>query len=58
MTNDDVVVVQNSIGYYEALQKHHIPSELHIYEFGRPRLRDTQERSKLVTRFGELAALT
>ena len=32
--NDDVVNPQNSVRYFTALQKHHIPSELHIYEFG------------------------
>jgi len=32
--NDELVDAQNSVRYYTALQKHHIPSELHIYEFG------------------------
>lgn len=32
--DDGTVPVQNSIGYALALQKHLIPSELHIYQFG------------------------
>lgn len=32
--DDGTVPVQNSIGYALALQKHHIPSELHIYQSG------------------------
>jgi acetyl esterase/lipase len=32
--DDGLVDPQNSVRYFTALQKHHIPSELHIYEFG------------------------
>jgi acetyl esterase/lipase len=32
--NDDVVKVQNSIDFYEALQQNHVPAELHIYPKG------------------------
>lgn len=32
--DDDVVKVQNSISFYDALQKNKVPSELHIYEKG------------------------
>ena len=32
--DDDAVKVQNSIYFYEALQKNNIPSELHIYPKG------------------------
>jgi acetyl esterase/lipase len=32
--NDDVVKVQNSIYFYEALEQNHIPAELHIYPKG------------------------
>jgi acetyl esterase/lipase len=32
--NDDAVKVQNSIDFYEALQKNNIPAELHIYPKG------------------------
>ena len=32
--DDEVVPVQNSIGYALALQKYHIPCELHIYQSG------------------------
>ena len=33
--DDDAVPVQNRIAFYEALQKHHVPAELHIYQAGR-----------------------
>ncbi len=33
-TDDDVVPPENSILYYSALKKYHIPTELHLYEFG------------------------
>jgi acetyl esterase/lipase len=33
-TADDVVRVQNSIAFYAALQAHHTPAELHVYEHG------------------------
>ena len=32
--DDEVVKVQNSISFYDALQKNKVPSELHIYEKG------------------------
>jgi acetyl esterase/lipase len=32
--NDDVVKVQNSLYFYEALQKNNVPTELHIYPKG------------------------
>lgn len=32
--DDDLVKVQNSISFYDALQKNKVPSELHIYEKG------------------------
>jgi acetyl esterase/lipase len=32
--DDDVVKVQNSIGFYEALQKNKVPAEIHFYEKG------------------------
>ncbi len=32
--DDGIVPVQNSIGYALALEKHHIPCELHIYQSG------------------------
>jgi dipeptidyl aminopeptidase/acylaminoacyl peptidase len=32
--NDDVVKVQNSLYFYEALQKNNVPAELHIYPMG------------------------
>ncbi|MGI8950934.1 MAG: alpha/beta hydrolase [Chitinophagaceae bacterium] len=33
-SDDDVVNPQNSIAFYLALLKHHVPAELHIYESG------------------------
>ncbi len=33
-TDDTVVPVQNSLRYYEALEKHKVPAELHIYQRG------------------------
>lgn len=33
-SDDDAVKVQNSLSFYEALQKNKVPSELHIYEKG------------------------
>jgi acetyl esterase/lipase len=33
-TDDDAVPVMNSIAFYEALLKHNIPAELHIYKAG------------------------
>lgn len=33
-TTDPVVPVQNSIAFYEALHKHHVPVEMHLYEQG------------------------
>ncbi|WP_242158665.1 alpha/beta hydrolase [Aestuariivivens sediminis] len=33
-SNDTSVPVQNSLTYYEALKKHNVPVELHIYENG------------------------
>lgn len=35
MTTDEVVPVENTMMYAAALQRHHIPFELHIYEQGR-----------------------
>jgi acetyl esterase/lipase len=32
--DDDAVKVQNSISFYEALQKNNVPSEIHLYEKG------------------------
>jgi acetyl esterase/lipase len=32
--DDTAVPVENSINYFEALKKHNIPAELHIYEKG------------------------
>ena len=32
--DDDAVPVQNSIVFYDALQKHHVPAEMHIYQAG------------------------
>jgi acetyl esterase/lipase len=33
-TNDDGVPVLNSIRFYEALLKHHVPAEMHLYQGG------------------------
>lgn len=33
-TTDPVVPVQNSVAFYEALHKHHVPVEMHLYEQG------------------------
>jgi len=33
-SDDDAVKVENSIAFYEALIKHHVPAELHIYQNG------------------------
>lgn len=33
-TDDDVVKVENSIAFYEALVQHKVPAELHIYQSG------------------------
>lgn len=33
-TDDDVVKVDNSVKYYEALVQHHVPVEMHLYEKG------------------------
>ena len=32
--DDEVVKVQNSLRFYEALQQHHIPAEIHVYPKG------------------------
>jgi acetyl esterase/lipase len=32
--DDEAVRVQNSIGYALAMEKHHVPCELHIYQSG------------------------
>ena len=32
-TNDPTVPVANSLDFYRALEEHHIPAELHIYDF-------------------------
>jgi len=33
-TDDDVVMVENGIAFYDALRKHHVPATLHIYDHG------------------------
>ena len=33
-TNDNVVPVENSLMFYEALLKNHVPAEMHLYEQG------------------------
>jgi acetyl esterase/lipase len=33
-TDDNAVKVENSIRFYQALVKHHVPAEIHIYEKG------------------------
>lgn len=32
-SNDPVVPVQNSVDFYEALLRHHIPAEMHLYDY-------------------------